>query len=122
MRGTRACSFIAHAMQLNVAQHRGLDPGKRKQEMRIEMPRWAQLLAALVRGVFPSEVSFSLDLRKRERHGMRIAKHGQRIDPRAAGIPEPQQFRDLVVGFARGIVQRAADQRVLPGAIGGWAR
>ena len=54
-------------------------------------------------------MSFGLDLRKGERHGMRVAETGQRIDPRPAGIAEAEQLGDLVVGLAGGIVERAAE-------------
>ena len=69
-------------------------------------------------GGFAAEVSLGLDLREGEGHGLRIAEAGQRIDPRAAGIAKAEQLGDFVVGFAGGIVERAADERVVPGSVG----
>ena len=61
-----------------------------------------------------AEVNFWFDLCEGKRHGAGIAESGERIDPRAAGIAEAEQLRDLVEGLARGIVHGAAHQRVAP--------
>ena len=75
------------------------------------------VFAALVRAGLTAQVDFGFDLRKRERHGVGIAEFGERVDPRAAGIAEAEQFRDFVEGLARGIVHCAADERVTPRAV-----
>ena len=43
---------------------------------------------------------------------MRVAEAGEGVDPGAAGIAEAEQLGDLVVGFAGGVVEGAADERV----------
>ena len=44
---------------------------------------------------------------------------GEGVDPGAAGIAEAEQLGDLVVGFAGSVVEGAADEGVVPGAVGG---
>ena len=43
----------------------------------------------------------------------------ERVDPRTAGIAEAEQLGDFVEGLAGGVVDRAADQRVMPCAVRG---
>ena len=66
-----------------------------------------------------AQVELGLDLREGERHGLRVAEAGERVDPRAAGIAEPEQLGDFVVGFAGGVVDGAADEGVVPRAVRG---
>ena len=77
------------------------------------------VLAALVRGGLPPRWSFWFDLREGERHGVRVAEFGERVDPGTAGIAEAEQLGDLVEGLAGGVVDGAADERVAPGAVRG---
>ncbi len=65
------------------------------------------------------QMRLGFDLRERERHGLRIAKFRQRVDPRTAGIAEAEQFCDFVEGLARGVVHGAAHERVVPRALRG---
>ena len=44
------------------------------------------------------------------------------VDPWTAGITEAEEFGDFVEGFAGGVVDRAADERVCPGAVARVAR
>ena len=66
-------------------------------------------------GGFACEVELGLDLRKGEGYGVWIAELGDGVDPWAAGIAEAEELGDFVIGFAGRIVERAADERVLPG-------
>jgi hypothetical protein len=43
---------------------------------------------------------------------------GERIDPGSAGVAQTEKFGDLVVGFASGIVDRAAHVSVGPCGVG----
>ncbi len=61
-----------------------------------------------------AQVRLGFDLRERERHGVGIAKFCQRVDPRTAGIAEAEQFCNFVKCLARGVVHRAAHERVFP--------
>ncbi len=63
---------------------------------------------------FSAQMRFRLDLRERERNRFGIAKPRQRIDPRAARIRQPQQFRNFIECFASRIVDRATNQRIVP--------
>ena len=65
------------------------------------------------------EVDLWFDLREGEGHGAGIAESGERVDPRAAGVAEAEEFGDLVEGFAGGIVDGAADERVAPRRVDG---
>ncbi len=76
------------------------------------------VLAALVRGSFAAEMRLGLDLREGEGDCLRIAEAGQCVDPGAAGIGEAQKLGDFVERFAGGIVEGAADERVVPGSVG----
>ena len=49
---------------------------------------------------------------------MGIAVLGERVDPGASGIAEAEKLGDLVIGFAGGVVDGAADECVVPGAVG----
>ena len=68
---------------------------------------------------FASKVELGLDLREGEGHGVRVAVQGQVVDPGASGVTEAEKLGDLVVGFAGGVVDGAADKGVGPGAVGG---
>jgi poly(A) polymerase len=110
------CGFLAHAVQFNVAQHRRLDAGKRKEEARIELGNGCGFRGLGARS-FSGEVRFGFDPRKRKRHRLRIAESGERIDPRAAGIAQSEQLGHLVIGFAGCVVDGAAYKTVTPGAV-----
>ena len=43
----------------------------------------------------------------------------KRVHPRAAGIGQAEELCDLVVGFARRVVERLADVAIAPGSVGG---
>ena len=58
-----------------------------------------------------------LDLREGEGDGARVAVGGEGVDPGAAGVAEAEELGDLVVGFAGGVVDGAADVAVGPGAV-----
>ena len=77
------------------------------------------VLAALVRGALAAEMDFGLDLRERERNGVRIAVERESVDPGTSGIAEAEQLGDFVVGFAGSVVEGAADEGVMPGAVRG---
>ena len=77
------------------------------------------VLAALVRGRLAGQVELGLDLREGKGHGVRIAVLGEGVDPGTSGIAEAEELGDLVVGFAGGVVEGAADEGVVPGAVGG---
>ncbi len=81
--------------------------------MRVEARDRRGLRSLGARGL-AAEVDFCFDLRKREWHGPGIAEFGQRVDPRTTGIAEAEQLRDLIEGFARGVVHGASHQRVIP--------
>ncbi len=61
-----------------------------------------------------SEMELRLDLREGKGHRPRIAVEGECIDPGAAGIAETKELGNLVVGFASGVVQGAANKGVIP--------
>ena len=52
--------------------------------------------------------------RPRERDRVRIAAHREPVDRRAAGVAETEESRDLVERLAGGVVDRLAEQPVLP--------
>ncbi len=70
---------------------------------------------------FAAEVNLCLDLRKRERDGLRVTELRQRIDPGTAWITEAEELGYFVEGLAGGVVDGAADEFVRPCAIC-WAR
>ena len=63
-----------------------------------------------------AEVDLGFDLREGERTAWGLPK-GERVDPGTAGIAEAEQLGDLVVGFAGGVVDGAANERVGPGCL-----
>ena len=65
------------------------------------------------------EMELGLDLREGEGHGERVAEACEGVDPGTSGIAEAEQLGDLVVGFAGGVVDGAADEGVVPCAVGG---
>jgi hypothetical protein len=44
---------------------------------------------------------------------------GKGVDPGASGVAEAEELGDFVVGFSGGVVDGAADEGVVPGALGG---
>ena len=77
------------------------------------------VLAALVRGGFAGEMELGFDLREGEGDRCGVAVVGEGVDPGAAGVAEAEKLGDFVVGFAGGVVNGAADEGVVPGAVGG---
>ncbi len=71
---------------------------------------------------FAGQVKLGFDLREGKGYGMGVAVQGEVVDPGATGIAEAEELGDLVVGFAGGVVDGAADEGVGPGAVGGVAR
>ena len=57
-------------------------------------------------------MSLLLDLGEGKGDGRRVPVRGQGIDPGAARVAQPQQFGDLVEGFAGCIVERGANVTV----------
>ena len=112
--------FRAQAVQLDVAQHGGLDSRKREEEVRVEARNGRCLCGLGARGV-AAEVNLCLDLREGEGDGLRVAEFREGIDPGAAGITEAEKFGHFVEGFAGGVVDGAADESVRPSAVC-WAR
>ncbi len=58
-------------------------------------------------------------MREGEGDGARVAVLRERVDPGAAGIAEAEELGDFVVGFSGGVVDGAADEGVVPCAVGG---
>ena len=58
-----------------------------------------------------------MEHRARQLVGARVAKFGQARNRRAARIAQAEQLGRLVEGFAGGVVQRFAQQRVLAHAV-----
>src|SRR3981189_3450135 len=59
-----------------------------------------------------------LDLAEGEGDGARVAVRGEGVDPGAARIAEAEEFCDLIVGFAGGVVDCATYVAVGPGVFG----
>ena len=66
---------------------------------------------------FADEMGLLLDLREGEWDSERIAEAGERVNPRTAGVGKAEELGDFVVGFAGGVVEGAADERVMPGEL-----
>ncbi len=60
-------------------------------------------------------VVLHFDLGHTELDGPGVAVGGEGVDPGATGVAEAEEFGDLVKGFARRVVERAADIAVGPG-------
>ena len=110
--------FRAQVVQLDIAKDSGFDSGKREEEARIEIGDGCRLGGLGARRL-AAEVKLRFDLREGEGHGTRVAVLGERVDPGAAGVAEAEELGDFVVGFAGGVVDGAADERVVPRAVGG---
>ena len=108
----------AEAVEFDVAEDGGFDSGKREEEARVELCDGSGFGGLGARGL-TAQVKFGFDLSKCEGHRFRIAEAGQGIDPGAAGIAKAEKLGDLVVGFAGGVVDGAADEAVGPGPLGG---
>ena len=65
-----------------------------------------------------AKVKLGFDLREGEGYGMGVAVQGEGVDPWASGIAQTEEFGDFVIGFARSVVDGAADEGVVPGAVG----
>ena len=109
--------FGAEVVELDVAEHGSLDPGKRKEEMRVEVGDGRGFGGLGARGL-AGQMDLGLDLGEGEGTAWGCRK-GEGVDPGAAGVAEAEQLGDLVVGFAGGVVDGAADEGVVPGAVGG---
>ena len=57
-------------------------------------------------------VGIAFHFRLAESDGIRVAVRGELVNHGAAGIAEREHARNFVVGFAGGVVARAADARV----------
>ena len=67
-----------------------------------------------------AEVSFGFDLREGENGtACGLPNAGEGVDPGTAGIAEAEELGDFVEGFAGGVVNGAADEGVMPRAVGG---
>ena len=111
--------FRAEVVELNVAENGRFDSGKREEEPRVEVCDGSGFGGLGARGL-AAEVKLGLDLREGEGNGAGVAVQGESVDPGATGIAEAEEFGDLVVCFAGGVVDGAADEGVGPGAVG-WA-
>ena len=65
-----------------------------------------------------AKMKFGFDLREGEGDGAGVSVLGKGVDPWASGIAETEELGDFVVGFACGVVDGAADEGVVPGAVG----
>ena len=117
-RGHARLGLFPQAVQLHIAQNSRFDPRKREEEMRVEVGDRGGF-GCLGAGSLPRQVKLGLDLREGERHSERIAEARESIDPRTARIAEAKQLRHLVIGFAGRVVERAADEGVVPRAASG---
>jgi len=113
-------SLRAEVVKLDVAQDGGLDTGEREEEVRIKAGdgRGFGGLGAR-RGSLTGQVSFWFELCKCEWDGVGIAVECESVDPGTTGVAEAEKLGDFVVGFAGGVVNGAADEGVVPGAVGG---
>ena len=103
-------------MEFDVAQHGGLDSRKRKQEAGVEL-RYGGGAGGLGARRLAGQMELGLDLREGERHGARVAVEGEGVNPGASGVAEAEQLGNLVEGFAGGVVEGAADERISPCAV-----
>ena len=109
-----AAGFDARAevMGVDVAEDGGLDAA----EGEVEVRAFVVLVGAFLL-VMPSREVAVFDLGEGEGDGAGVAVGGEGVDPGAAGVAEAEELGDLVVGFAGGVVDRAAYVAVGPGAI-----
>ncbi len=105
-------------MELNVAEDGGFDSGKREEEVWIEVGDGSGF-GGFGAGSFAVQMRFGLDPREGEGNGFGVAEAGEGVDPGTAWVAKTKQLGDLVVGFACGVVEGAADELVAPGAVCG---
>ena len=108
-------SFGAQVVKLDVAQHRGLDAGKREEEAWVELGDGCRFGSFGSRRI-SAQVDLVLDLGEGKRNGVGVAVKSELVNPGTAGIAEAEELGDLVVGLAGGIVEGAADELIIPGA------
>ncbi len=109
-------SLGAQVVEFDVAKDGCFDAGEREEKARVEVGD-RDGFRGLGAGRLSAEVRFGFDLRERKWDSARVAVLRKRVDPRPAGIAEPEQLGDLVVGFAGGIIDGAADERIGPCAV-----
>ena len=114
----RMTCFGAEVVEFNVAQDGGLDAGEREEESGVEVGDGGGD-GGFGAGGAAGEMQFGLDSGEGEGDGARVAEGGEGVEPGTAGVAETEELGDLVVGFAGGIVEGAADEGVVPGAGGG---
>jgi hypothetical protein len=109
--GAAGFDGLAHGVGLDVTEDGGLDAAEGEVEGRCVGGRCGGFFVGH-RDAFAVGAGF--DLAEGEGHGARVAVGGEGVDPWAAGVTEAEEFGDLVVGFAGGVVYGAAYVAVGP--------
>src|SRR6267154_226875 len=94
----------AEMVGFDVAEDCGLDAAEGEVEVRALAAGWGLLVC----GNTAVAVDARLDLAEGEGDGAGVAIGGEGVDPGAAGVAEAEELGDLVVGFAGGVIDRAA--------------
>ena len=110
--------FRAEVVELDVAEYGSLDSRKGKEEVGVEVGDGGSG-GGLGAGRFAGEVELCFDLGEGEGDGVGVAVLGEGVDPGTSGIAKSEELGDLVIGFAGGVVEGAADEGVVPGVVGG---
>ena len=117
-RFTTGLGFGAKDVELDVAENGGFNSRKRKKEARVKVSDRGSF-GGFGPWRFAGKVEFGFDLREGKGDGHGVAVLGEGVDPGASGVAKAEKLGDFVVGFAGGVVYRAADEGVVPGAVGG---